>query len=134
MLRAVILDASAIARGSLRTILAEGGHDVVGESSVASSTPSKLAHLSPQLIFISLDDVDADPWSTVETLRALLPKALIFGISASFTAAMLQRATDQGVHGFIVKPFNGGKVLSAIRSAVLRLVRGQASASGNRSE
>lgn len=131
MPRAVILDNSAIARGLLRTILVDGGHQVVGESSVASSTPSRVARLTPQLVFISLDAVDPDLQSTVEALRIDLPKALIFGMSAAFTPEMLKRAVEQGANGFIVKPFNGAAVLSAIRSAVLRLVKEQAAVPKN---
>ena len=122
MLRAAILDNSAIARGLLRTILANGGHIVISESGVASVNLPRLALLVPQLVFIALDAENNDAQSTVMDLRNRLPKALIFAMSSAFTAEMIKQAGEHGANGFIVKPFNEKSVLSSIRTSILKLV------------
>lgn len=125
MLRVAILDNSAIARGLLRSILADGGHNVISESGVAAANLSRLALLAPQLVFIDLDAEKGDPQSTLAALRRGLPKALIFAVSSAFTAERIREASEQGANGFIVKPFNGTAVLSSIRTAILKLVEQQ---------
>lgn len=125
MLRAAILDNSAISRGLLRTILANGGHNVISESGVASANLSRLALLSPQLVLIALDTGNDDALSTLIDLRNSLPKALIFAMSSAFTAEIIKQAGEHGANGFIVKPFNGTAVLSSIRTSILKFVEQQ---------
>lgn len=125
MLRAAILDNSAIARGLLRTILANGGHDVTSDSGVATANLSRLALLAPQLVFIALDQKSAEEQSTLKEVRDRLPKALIFAMSSAFTAETIRQASQDGANGFIVKPFNGTAVLSAVRTSVIKLVQRQ---------
>ena len=83
MLRAAILDNSAIARGLLRTILVDGGHNVISESDVASANLLRLALLAPQLVFIASNTENADATSALKDLRTRLPKALIFAMSSA---------------------------------------------------
>ncbi|HEX8883662.1 MAG TPA: response regulator [Noviherbaspirillum sp.] len=125
MLRVAILDNSAIARGLLRSILANDGYNVVSESGVASANLSRLALLAPQLVFIDLDAETRDPQATLSDLRSKLPKALIFAVSSAFTAERIRHAGEQGANGFIVKPFNGAAILSLIRTAIISLVKQQ---------
>lgn len=122
MLKAAILDNNAVARGLLRTILADGGHDVIVESGITSLNLPRLVLQTPQLVFVSLDTGGDAMAQTLKELRSGLPKALIFAISSAVTNEMITYAREAGVNGFIVKPFNGTTVLSSIRAAVLKLV------------
>lgn len=125
MLRVAILDNNAIARGLLRTILVDGGYTVISESGVATANLSRLALLAPQLVFVDLDTQNGDAQSPLSNLRTCLPKALIFAVSASFTADRIRQAGEQGASGFIVKPFNGATVLSSIRTSIFKLAKQQ---------
>lgn len=127
MLKAAILDNSAVARGLLRTILANGGHDVVAESGITAMNLPRLVLLAPQLVFVSLDATEVDSPALLKALRSSLPKALIFAVSSAVTNEMIAYARENGANGFVVKPFNGTTVLSSIRSAVLKLVEQQRS-------
>lgn len=131
MLRVAILDNNAIARGLLRTILINGGYKVISESGVATANASRLALLAPQLVFIDLDMEHGDAQSTLSDLRTCLPKALIFAVSSSFSVDRIRHAGEQGAMGFIVKPFNGTAVLSAIRTSILKLAKQQNVATRN---
>ncbi len=124
MIRAAILDNNAIARGLLRTILNDG-YNVISESGVASANLSRLTLAAPQLIFIAIDTENHDVQTMLKDLRNRLPKALIFVMTSAFTAEMIKQASENGVNGFIVKPFNGAAVMSAIRASILKLVSRQ---------
>lgn len=124
MLKAVIVDTSAVARGLLNTVLLDGGYDVVGQGHTGASAIALMVKHQPQLVCIARDVFDADEASVAE-LRKNWPKSLVFMVSSEFDAATVQKAHGMGVNGFIVKPFNAGTVLKTIRNTVLAMVKRQ---------
>jgi two-component system chemotaxis response regulator CheY len=124
MLKAVIVDTSAVARGLLNTVLLDGGYDVVGQGHTGPSAIALMVKHQPQIVCIARDVFDADEASVAE-LRQNWPKSLIFMVSSEFDAATVQKAHAMGVNGFIVKPFNAGTVLKTIRNTVIAMVKRQ---------
>ena len=124
MLNAVIVDASAISRGLLNTVLTEGSYNVVGTTHTAALGYLMVQKFQPHVFCIALEQVD-DGSDVVEQIRANYPKTLIFMMSGALDAAMLQKAMARGVSGFIVKPFNADKVLRTIRATVIAMIKKQ---------
>lgn len=124
MLKAVIIDSSAVARGLLNTVLIDGGYDVVGQGHTGVSAIQLMIKHNPQIVCISRDVVEADEASIAE-LRKNWPKAMLFMVSSEFDAPTVQKAHAMGFIGFIVKPFNGGTVLKTIRSTIIAMVKRQ---------
>jgi two-component system chemotaxis response regulator CheY len=124
MLKAVIVDASAISRGLLNTVLTEGGYSVVGQTHTSSQGFALLQKFQPHLVCIALEQVE-DGNGIVEQIRGELPKTIIFMVSGAIDAPTLQGAMARGVQGFIVKPFKADAVLKTIRNTVLALVKKQ---------
>jgi two-component system chemotaxis response regulator CheY len=129
MLKALIIDASGVARGLLNTVLTEGGYDVVGSThTMAQGFALALKH-RPQLICIARENIEDGSGMAAE-LRAKLPKSLIFMVSGAIDAATVQSSLALGINGFIVKPFKADAVLKTIRTSVLALIRRQQEATG----
>jgi two-component system, chemotaxis family, chemotaxis protein CheY len=124
MLKAVIIDGSAVARGLLNTVLTDGGYDVVGQAHTCAAGTALLIKFNPQIVCINRDQVEQDV-AGMEAMRRQWPKALIFMMSSEFDAATVQRAHAMGINGFIVKPFNAGTVLKTIRNTVITMVKRQ---------
>lgn len=124
MLKAVIVDGSAVSRGLLNTVLTDGGYEVVGQSHTSGQGFALLQKHQPQLFCIALEQME-DGSGVVEQIRAQYPKTLVFMLSGALDAATLQAALARGVNGFIVKPFKADAVLKTIRATVLALVRRQ---------
>lgn len=124
MLKAVIIDTSAVARGLLNTVLLDGGYDVVGQGHTCATATGLMVKFQPQILCIARDVVDADA-AGVQALRKDWPKALVFMVSSEFDAATVQSAHAMGFNGFIVKPFNADTVLKTIRNTVLAMVKRQ---------
>jgi two-component system chemotaxis response regulator CheY len=121
MLKAIIVDASAVSRGLLNTVLTDGGYDVVGQAhTVAAAQPAALKH-PPHFICIARDQFE-DGQEAVQALRTHLPKTLIFMVSGTLDAPAIQAALAAGVHGFIVKPFKADTVLRTIRNTIIAIV------------
>lgn len=127
MLNAVIVDASAISRGLLNTVLTEGSYNVVGSTHTAAQGYALVQKHQPHVFCIALEQVD-DGSNVVEQIREHFPKTLIFMMSGALDAPTLQKAMARGVSGFIVKPFNADKVLRTIRATVIAMIKKQQAA------
>ncbi len=123
MLRAVILDTSAVARNLLTSVLTNGGHQVVADGNLAAQSLARVIKLKPQIVCIDLGDHSEESFAIIDQLRSQLPKALLFLVSATLDANTIQLAQAKGVQGFIVKPVNSVAVLSAIRNTIIRLAK-----------
>lgn len=130
VLKVVIIDGSAISRDLLGTILTNGGHDVVGNSNASPAGLARMVKLQPQVVCIDVGGAD-EGMALLGHLRAELPKALLFLVSGKIDQATVQSALEQGVHGFIVKPFNAVTVLTTLRNTVLKVARRHRSPAGN---
>lgn len=124
MLKAVIIDGSAVARGLLNTVLMDGGYDVVGQAHTCAAGTALLIKFNPQIVCINREQAENDI-PAVEAMRRQWPKALIFMVSSEFDATTVQKAHAMGINGFIVKPFNAGTVLKTIRNTVIAMVKRQ---------
>ncbi|MFC0167343.1 response regulator [Pseudoduganella danionis] len=127
MLKAVIIDTSAVARGLLNTVLVEGGYDVVGQAHTCANGLALLIKHQPHLICISREQIESGD-EIVREIKTNWPKTLIFMVSSEFDAATIQAAHAMGVHGFIVKPFKADTVLNTIRNTVITMVKRQRAA------
>lgn len=125
MLKVVVIDGNSISRGLLTSVLAGGGHLVVGDSNVSVTGIARMVKLKPQLICINidLDQAAGDRYAVLDQIRRELPKAIVFLTSDSFDEEGVRSAQAHGVKGFIVKPFNTARVLDGIRTVVLKVVQ-----------
>lgn len=123
MIKVVVIDGNAISRNLLTSVLVNGGYNVVGDSNTSPSGLAAMIKLHPQLVCIDLGGTDDEAFEKLATIRAGLPKAVVFLVSANFDTATVQTAAARGVHGFIVKPFNAVNVLGGIRKAIIKLAR-----------
>jgi two-component system chemotaxis response regulator CheY len=124
MLKAVIVDANAISRGLLNTVLTDGSYNVVGQAHTSALGYALAQKHRPHFICMAREQVE-DGDDVVEQLRANLPKTLVFMVSGTLDAPTIQAALGRGVHGFIVKPFKADAVLKTIRNTVIAVVRKQ---------
>lgn len=124
MLKAVIVDANAVSRGLLNTVLADGGYSVVGQTHTSSQGYALLQKFQPHLICIALEQVE-DGSNVVEQIRENYPKTLIFMVSGAIDVPTVQQALARGVQGFIVKPFKADAVLKTIKTTVIAMIKKQ---------
>src|SRR5471030_1478443 len=122
MLKAVIIDTSAVARGLLNTVLLDGGYDVVGQTHTCASGLALLIKHNPHIVCIAREQIENGE-EVVREIKTGWPKALIFMVSSEFDAATIQAAHAMGVNGFIVKPFKADTVLNTIRNTVIAMVK-----------
>lgn len=133
MLKAVIIDQSAVARGLLNTVLLDGGYDVVGQTHTCANAMVQLIKHQPHIVCIAREQMENEP-ETLREIRANWPKTLVFMVSSELDAATIQSAHAMGVSGFIVKPFKADTVLNTIRNVVIAMVKRQRAALAAKAE
>lgn len=122
MLKAIIIDGNAISRDLLTSVLTNGGHEVVGSTHTAEKGLVLALKFQPHFVCIDIDQI-SDGTNILEAIQEALPKTLLFLVSSEIDTTTVQKAASRGVHGFIVKPFNPATVLTAIRNAVIAMVK-----------
>nr|WP_315259680.1 response regulator [uncultured Duganella sp.] len=127
MLKAVIIDPSAVARGLLNTVLLDGGYDVVGSTHTCASAMVQLIKHHPHIVCVAREQMEKED-EALREIRKNWPKTLIFMVSSELDAATIQSAHALGVSGFIVKPFKADTVLNTIRNVVIAMVKRQRAA------
>ena len=125
MLKVFILDGNSITRGLLSTVLTNGSHHVIGDSSISHTGIARMLRSRPQIICVDLASYDGNGMELVDSIRLELPKSMIFMVSSSFDEATIRNGLEHGIKGFIVKPFNSIRVLTIIRTAVIKFVKDQ---------
>jgi two-component system chemotaxis response regulator CheY len=124
MIKALIVDANAISRGLLNTVLTDGSYEVVAQTHTGAQGVALALKHQPHIVCVAREQVE-DGSQIVEQLRAQLPKVIVFMVSGSLDAPAIQAALARGVHGFIVKPFKADAVLRTIRNTVVAIVKKQ---------
>jgi two-component system, chemotaxis family, chemotaxis protein CheY len=124
MLKALIVDANAMSRGLLNTVLTDGSYEVVAQTHTGAQGVALALKHQPHLVCVAREQVE-DGSQIIEQLRAQLPKAIIFMVSGTLDAVAIQAALARGVHGFVVKPFKADAVLRTIRNTVIAVVKKQ---------
>ena len=127
MLKAIIIDSSAVARGLLNTVLQDGGYEVAGQGHTCAAGVALMVKHNPHIVCIALEQVESD-LDGMREIKAKWPKALIFMVSSQLDAATIQSAHAMGVNGFIVKHFKADTVLNTIRNVVIAMVKRQRAA------
>jgi len=117
----MIIDDDDMSRMLLRGILrGDDAYEVIGEATNGKKGIELALTLKPEII--CLDNMMPE-MSGVEVLRELrekLPKILIVMVTASADRETVQAALQGGADGYVVKPFNSGRVLAALEQALAK--------------
>ena len=117
--RLIIADDESLVRTDLREALTELGYLVVGEVGDGQSAVNMARELEPDVVVMDikmpgLDGIDA---ARILTQEKIAPVVLLTAYSQS---DLIERATDAGVVGYLVKPFRETDLPPAIELAKAR--------------
>ena len=118
MAKILITDDAAFMRMMLKDILTKGGHEVVGEAENGLVGVQKYKELKPDLALFDITMPEMDGIQALKEIKKADPSALVIMCSAMGQQAMVIEAIQAGAKDFIVKPFQGPRVLEAIAKVV----------------
>jgi two-component system, chemotaxis family, chemotaxis protein CheY len=117
-IRIQLVDDNEVTRTLLRGLLRGEEYDVVGEASDGEHGLEMALRLRPDVLCLDISMPKADGLEVLRQVRAQAPEIVVLMITAHTEREMVQQAIQSGASGYIVKPFNSGKVLDTIRRAV----------------
>jgi len=118
MKRALIVDDAAFMRMSIRTVLVEGGFEVVGEATNGLEGVMKYKELKPDIVTM---DITMPEMSGIDALQAIMefdPKAKVVMVTAMGQESLVRAAVVAGAKSFIVKPFKGEYVINTLNKVL----------------
>ncbi len=117
--RIVIADDESLIRMDLREMLTNLGYLVVGESGDGESAVNLARELRPDIVImdIKMPDMNGIEAAQILTSEKIAPVLLL---SAYSQQELVQQATDAGVAGYLVKPFQETDLTPAIEVALAR--------------
>lgn len=112
--RIVVADDEAIIRMDLSEMLSAAGYEVVGQASDGEKALQIIQELNPDVAVLDIKMPLIDGIELTRLVRMQTPVVLL---TAFGQKDMISGATEAGVMGYLLKPFNEAEVIAAIEIA-----------------
>lgn len=119
MARILIIDDAKFMRITLRNILLDANHEVIGEGENGKEAIELYREFRPDLVTMDITMPEMDGIEAVKAIKKEFPDAKIVMCSAMGQQKMVVEAIEAGAKDFIIKPFDELRVTDAI-NRVLR--------------
>jgi two-component system chemotaxis response regulator CheY len=123
----VIVDDNDLMRTVLRGILRSDEYEVIGEARNGALALEMVERLKPDIVFLDVMMPEMDGLEALQAIKSAHPLISVIMVTGKPSVDNVQESIQNGASGFIVKPFNAGKVLAALGKA-LAAARRQAAA------
>jgi len=114
----LIVDDAAFMRMMLRNILEKIGHTIIGEAADGNEAINKYKQLHPDLVTLDITMPEVDGIEALKGIRKVDENAKCVMCSAMGQQAMVIEAIQNGAKDFIVKPFQPGRVATAVNNVL----------------
>ena len=116
--KVLIVDDAAFMRMMIKDILTKHQIEVVGEAENGLVAVDKYMELKPDLVLMDITMPEMDGLQALKEIRRRDPAANVIMCSAMGQQAMVIEAVQCGAKDFVVKPFQGDRVVAAITKAL----------------
>ena len=100
-----------------RSILATAGHRVAVAATAEDGLEQFRTH-RPMVVLLDLILPDRDGLAVMQDIQAIQPETRVIAITANGSVNRAVEAMRAGAHDFLVKPFDEGRLLSAVQNAL----------------
>ena len=118
MARILVVDDAAFMRRMVIDVLESGGHEIVGEAGDGNEALARFRELRPDVTTLDITMPAKDGLTALREIIAFDPGATVVMCSALSQESKVLEAVKAGAKDFIAKPFQAGRVLSAIEKVV----------------
>jgi two-component system chemotaxis response regulator CheY len=118
MARVLIVDDAAFMRKMLSDVLANAGHEVVGEGANGTEAVAQYQSLRPDIMTLDITMPEKDGLTALREILSMEPAAKVVMCSALGQESKVLEAIKAGAKDFVVKPFQPDRVLDAIGKAL----------------
>nr|WP_275983898.1 response regulator [Paenibacillus hamazuiensis] len=115
----MIVDDSTVMRKNIKTILERGGHEVITEAADGREVLPLYINHRPDLVTLDISMETMDGTQALQSLLKSFPQAKVVMISAMGQKQQVLEAIKLGAKSYIVKPFEGDKLLEVVDKVLL---------------
>ena len=120
MAKILVVDDAAFMRMRCSKLLTEVGYEVI-EASNGVEAVEKYKEVNPDGVLLDITMPKMDGIVTLQEIKKLDPNAQVAMVTAMGQRAMVMSALKAGAIDFVVKPFDGPRVLSTVEKLLSRL-------------
>lgn len=117
MARILIVDDAAFMRMRCSKLLTDEGHEVV-EAGDGAEALEKYKEHKPDAVLLDITMPRMDGIVTLQEIIKVDPSARVAMLTAMGQQSMVISALKLGARDFVVKPFDGARVLSAVQKLI----------------
>ena len=115
MATVLMVDDSRTSRRILRSVLEEGGFEVVGEATNGEEGYLKYKELNPDVVTMDITMPVMDGIESLTLIKKANPESKVIMITAAGQKEKMVDALKRGADEFITKPFDADVVLETIK-------------------
>ncbi len=112
----LIADDHEVVRSGLKSLVADSDIEVVAEATSGNEALRLALKLKPQVVLLDIRMPDGDGLSTLEAIKAKLPKTPVLMLSTYDSPTYAARALALGASGYLRKGDSSQTLLAAIRT------------------
>jgi len=101
-------------RVSIKNVLTKNGYEVAGEAANGIQGFEMYQELKPDLVTMDFTMPEMDGLTILKKILEFDASAKVVMVSAMGQESIVREAITSGAKGFIVKPFEEGKILSTL--------------------
>lgn len=114
----VIVDDNDVIRTLLRGILRGEDYEVAGEANSGDMVVPLVQRVQPEVVLLDVELPAANGLDVLKSLREQNPSLVVLMVTGHTDRDTVKTAIESGASGYIVKPFNAGRVLDTIAKAL----------------
>lgn len=114
----LLVDDAAFMRMMLRDILTKNGYEVCGEAANGIEAINKVKELNPDLVTLDITMPEMDGITALKEIKKIKPELSVIMCSAMGQQAMVIESIQAGASDFIIKPFQGNRVIESIKKFI----------------
>ena len=117
----LLVDDNDVMRTVLRGILVGDVYRMAGEANNGETALELALRLKPDLICLDIEMPKINGIEVLKQVKESLPLTAVVMVTGSIARETVQAAIAGGADGYIVKPFNTGRVFAAVDAAVAKM-------------
>ena len=114
----LIVDDSRTSRKILKSLLEEGGFEVIGEAVNGEEGYLKYNELRPDIVTMDITMPTMDGIESLTLIKKENPEAKVVMITAAGQKEKMVDALKRGAEEFVTKPFNDAEVIATLNRVV----------------
>ena len=114
MAKILMVDDSRTSRKLLRSILEEGGHEVIGEAKDGQEGVKQYQSLKPDVVTMDITMPVLDGIEALRMIKAMHSDSKVVMVTAAGQKSKVMECIKAGADEFITKPFDNREIIAAI--------------------